>query len=412
MDGFFSESELFVKSPPSLLPACGVCKLFEQCNSPKMPVSGEGRRKILVLGEGPGRNEDIQGKQFVGESGRFLVDKFARCGVDFRRDCWVTNSVICRPTRKDEKGQVRNRKPTDKEISYCRPNLIQTINELQPEIIIPLGSVAVKSLIGWLWKGDVGSIERWLGWKIPCQKLNAWITPNWHPAAIGYEEKNKEVMEKLFEKHLSRALKLKGRPFKKVPDYLSQVQCIYDPDEAAEAIRKITKDNPSLVAFDYETNCLKSDSDVAKIVSCSLSDGETTIAYPWVGEATKATKEFFVSDVAKVAANAKFEIRWTRSKLGVWIKNIVFDTMQAAHILDNRKAITSVKFQAFVLLGQPSYNDHIEPFLEAPRKLGGNAINRIDDINLRQLLVYNGLDSLLEILIARKQMKKLGVFYE
>jgi uracil-DNA glycosylase family 4 len=172
--GFFTKSQLASKAPVSRIPHCGSCGLFRQCKSPKMPVSGKGRKQILLVGEAPGKNEDLEGKQFVGKTGQLLERSLRSVGIDMRRDCWLTNALICRPPN--------NAKPSHKEIGYCRANLINTIEKLKPEIIIPIGDAAVESLMTWLWKDKIGSIGRWVGWNIPHQKLNAWICHIWHPS--------------------------------------------------------------------------------------------------------------------------------------------------------------------------------------------------------------------------------------
>lgn len=96
----------------------------------------------------------------------------------------------------------------------------------------------------------------------------------------------------------------------------------------------------------------------------------------------------------------KFEERWTVAKLGCKVRGWHWDTMLAAHILDNRSGITSLKFQAFVHLGISDYDSHISPFLYSKHP---NETNRIDQVDDKSLLLYNGLDSLLEYLIMKKQ---------
>lgn len=397
--GFFRSLALpTYTAPVSLIPKCGECGLYQKCKSPKMPPSGKGRKKILILGEAPGATEDQQGIQFVGDSGQLLERTLRKVGIDMRRDCYITNIAICRPP---------NNKLDERVINYCRPNLIQTIKELQPEIIIPLGASAVKSLIGWLWKEDVKGIGRWVGWQIPSQQLNAWITPTWHPSFLLRSEETKggtEVLELLFERHLQAAVALEGRPWKVVPDYASKVKILMDVDEAAVKIREFLK--AKVIAFDYETTSLKPDGSHAEIVCCSISDGKTTIAYPWHGKTERATKELLLSDVGKVASNMKFEHRFSLAKLGVEVRNWKWDTMIAAHVIDNRKAITSIKFQSFVLLGMPSYDNDVKPYLKSK---GSNLPNKVRQASLPKLLLYCGLDSLLEIKVAKIQAKLMGV---
>lgn len=398
MAGFFSELQIASKAPQARLPACGACGLFKQCQSPKMPIDGEGRKKILIVGEAPGKNEDQEGQPFVGKSGRLLRDTLDDLGVNMRKDCWITNALICRPPG--------NRTPTDKEIGYCRPNINLAIDDLKPNVIITLGKAAVTSVIEPLWKENVGGMIRWAGWNIPCQRPNTWICPTFHPSYVLREDRNRAV-KLLFEQHLKRAITHKDKPWKEVPDYRKEVEIIMDPDEAAKIIRKFTKKGGN-VAFDYETNMLKPDSDDAQIITCSVCwEGKRTIAYPWHGKAIAATSDMLRSEnVAKIASNAKFEERWTKAILKHGVKNWRWDTMLAAHVLDNRRTITSIKFQAFVLLGQEKYDNHIAPYLRSTTK-SCNSPNRIKEVNLRELLMYNGLDSLLEYKVAMKQIPRI-----
>lgn len=406
--GFFPAPTLN-RAPLSLIPKCGECGLFKTCVSPKMPYSGKGKRKILLLGEAPGKNEDDKNRQFVGESGSYLQSILTKVGIDMREDCWLHNAVICRPPKNElPEGAV----------DHCRPNLVKTLQELKPEIIIPLGATAVKSLIGWLWKEDVDSINRWVGWRIPCQRdgynkeFNCWICPTWHPSYLQRSRKdpsikNSGVMEKFFEEHLRAAAKLQGRPWKEVPDYKSKVRILYTADEAIPLIREFAKGNKP-IAFDYETTMLKPDSTRAQIYSCSISDGKTTIAFPWLERIAPVVGELLKSNLPKIGFNAKFEDRWTRKEFGHGVNNWLWCGMLAAHTLDNRKLICSLKFQSFILLGQQSYDDHIKPYLQGK---DSNSPNKIKELDLKQLLLYNGLDSLLEWKVAKIQMRSMGYEY-
>lgn len=405
MEGFFSLSEVTSKpTKGTLIPKCGACGLYKKCNSPKMPVSGKGKRGILVVAEAPGKDEDRKGVQLVGESGKLLEKTLRRMGVDMRRDCWLTNSLICRPPN--------NATPTNDQIDWCRPNLIQTVEALQPAVIVPLGASAVRSLLGWLWKdeGQFG-IGRWAGWTIPLQRLNAWICPTYHPSHLLWNRNEKKqgtvIVERMFEDHLMQAVaKAKeGRPWDEVPKFEDQVEIVMDVEKAAKVIHKMIRYGGT-VAFDYETNMLKPDNDNGVIVSCSVCwEGQKTIAFPFHGEAVNAVKKLVCSDLKKVAANMKFEERWTRIKLGVKVKNWAWDTMVNAHVLDAREAICSLKFQSFVNFGMEDYNHHIEPYLQAN---GSYAENRIRQVKLRDLLLYNGLDSLLEFKLAELQRESLN----
>lgn len=396
MPGFFAQTKS--SRPQSKIPRCGECGLYKSCESPKMPVTGDGRRKILIVAEAPGKNEDKQGEPFVGQTGEFLRGELDALGVDLDRDCWKTNALICRPPK--------NRTPTDAEISHCRPNLLNAIDELKPETIILLGDAAVRSLIGFTWKENPGPIGRWVGWRIPDQRLNAWICPTWHPAYLMRENKQYVKADPRlvwFRRHLKAAVASEGKPWKEVPDWKSGVRIEMDP-QTAVALIDAAHEYP-LVAVDYETNMLKPDSSDARIVACGVACGDdygpmVTVAYPWTKATAAATGRLLRSPVKKIIANKGFEIRWTLKEFGHGIRNVVHDTMHDAHLLDNRRAISSVKFQAYVLLGQPEWDSHIKPYLEADNS---NTKNRIHEIPMRDLLMYCGLDSLLEFRIALKQ---------
>lgn len=397
-NGFFKTSKLLTVGQPAFaVPKCGQCGLYKTCRSPKMKVSGKGQRKILIVGEAPGREEDERGKPFVGPSGRFLEAALARAGIDMRRDCWITNSLICRPPS--------NATPTDYQLAYCRPNLTRTIRELKPIAIATFGDRALRTVLDGLWRDETGQLGRWVGWSIPTRPMNAWVLPTWHPAYL--LRQNDPATNLWFDKHLGNLAKIDNPPWAgDPPDYQSQIDVVLDTNEAALRIRQnlLLGDFPA--AFDYETTMLKPEGDGAEIVCCSICwGGRKTIAYPWSGAAIEATKEFLRSPCPKIASNLKFEERWTQRMLGIRVRNWAFDTMQAAHVLDNRPGITSIKFQAFVRLGVPIYDQHIKRFLISD---GTMKRNRVKDVHIKDLLMYCGLDSLLEYKVAEIQMKELG----
>lgn len=394
-DGFFSPSVLAQsRKPTASVPQCGACKLHLTCRSPKMPVAGEGRERILIVGEAPGKNEDDRGKPFVGQSGQILRDALREVGIDLDRDCWTTNALICRPPK--------NATPTNAQVEYCRPNIIRVLKDLQPELIIPLGQAAVQSVVGHIIKEKVEAMRRWAGWRIPCIEPNAWICPTFHPSYVLRTQDKDPVPKLFFRKHIAAAMEMGGRPHKDPPDYRKQVELIIRPADAAKLIRTATKeccDRGLWAAFDYECNMLKPEPSYARIYSCAISWADRTIAYPWHGEAITATQEFLRSPCEKVAANMKFEDRWTRAEFGHRVRNWRWDTMQAGHVLDCRKNISGLKFQSFVNFGVPPYNHHIEPYLQSDHAMKPN---RIDQIELQDLLLYNGLDALLEKMLAEK----------
>ncbi len=399
--GFFRSSSLSrpVQSG-DVIPHCGACGLYKSCNSPRMAPTGRGQKGILVVAEAPGREEDEQGVQLVGKVGREFRKRLKAIGVDLDRDCWKTNSVICRP--------VNNEAPSDLQIDSCRPNVLRAIKALKPRVVILLGAASVKSLIGKLWRNneDPGPIGRWVGWRIPCQSLNTWICPNWHPSYL--LRQRDPALDLWFDRYLEAAVELDDVPWPDAPpDHVNKVECLFSADGAAGVLRQMIE-RGGMVAFDYETDRLKPDHPDARIVSCSVCwERERTIAFPWHGEARVAMGELLKSDLMKIGWNIKFETRWTRREFGHGVHRWIHDGMVAAHVLDNRRGITSAKFQAFVQLGLSPYDGEVSSYLEGE---GGNGPNTIHRLDLKDLLTYNGIDSLVEYDIGVKQMMELGTW--
>lgn len=405
MSGFFPPSKLIsTKVSIPRIAQCGSCSLYKSSKSPKMKPSGLGRKKILIVGEAPSTAEDNRGKHFVGESGKLLKHILAGLDVKMNRDCWMTNAVICHPTT-----GVR---VTSEHAQACVCNLFKTIKELKPNVIILLGNpspkvpVALQSFIGTIQNESIGSMSAWVGCCIPNHDPNVWVCPTYHPTFL-LQSKN-DALNKQVRNHLKVAIKKhKSKPWEVVPSFEKAIEIIYKPSQAAMLMRELTP-KTRLGAFDFEGNCLKPEYHDAEITSASISfDGKRTIAFPFSGKAVEAFVEFLKSPCGKIASNMKFENRWCDYMLKTEVKNWYWDTMLAAHVLNNRTR-TGLKFQAYALLGQRSYNHHIEPFLSTT---GKEHLNRVHEIPIKDLLLYNGLDSLLEFRVAmiqKKAFKKNG----
>jgi uracil-DNA glycosylase family 4 len=402
--GFFAESEITSSKPRSLIPHCGACGLYKTCKTPKLPVRGKGGKRILIVGNRVSETDDEQGKHFAGSTGRELRLMTSKLGIDLLQDCWLTNALICHSSQN----------PTQQQLQNCLPNIINLIKELQPHVVIPMGDFAVQSAMSWLWDDSVGDAERWYGWNIPAQSINAWVCPTFHP--INAEEnKNKDLVYRIMQQQLEQACSHDAAPWQTIPDYKKQIEVIYDDEKVEKVIRSFLKqarkrDIP--IAFDYETDRLKPDHPKRRIVSCSICfGGSRTIAFEWTKRTRAAVRRLLLAKyVRKIASNLKFEEGWTITEFGHGVENWFWDTMVNAHVLDNRKGITSIKFQAFVRFGQSLYNKAIEPYLKSvDEHEGGNSPNQIDKIDLESLLVYNGLDSLLEFLVAEEQCAEAGI---
>ena len=117
---------------------CTSCNLSE---TRKNVVVGKGNEsaQVVIIGEGPGEQEDITGLPFVGRAGKMLDTALSSVDIDPLEDCYITNIVKCRPPN--------NRKPSAVESEACMPWLNEQINLLKPKIIILAWSTAVQSFL-------------------------------------------------------------------------------------------------------------------------------------------------------------------------------------------------------------------------------------------------------------------------
>ncbi len=108
-------------------------------------ASGDPYSPLMLVGEGPGENEDATGLPFVGRAGKLLDDILA--AVDLTRDnVYLTNTVKCRAAV-EEGGRMKNRQPKTTEIRACNPYLQGQMEAVKPSIILCLGGPAAKTLI-------------------------------------------------------------------------------------------------------------------------------------------------------------------------------------------------------------------------------------------------------------------------
>jgi len=117
---------------------CDACELAANCTQ-KVPGVGNQQADLLIVGEGPGHDEDIQGEPFVGRSGQLLDRMLAAIGIA-REQVYITNIVKCRPPN--------NRDPKQDEAQHCRAYLEAQIKQIAPKVILSVGRVSAHNLLG------------------------------------------------------------------------------------------------------------------------------------------------------------------------------------------------------------------------------------------------------------------------
>jgi len=160
----------------------------------KNAVPGEGNPNadLFFIGEAPGRNEDEQGKPFVGAAGKVLCGLLESIHIK-REDVFITSIEKFRPPN--------NREPKPTEIMACFPYLERQIHTIQPKIIVTLGRHALRRMLAWE-KGeqiDPPAMDKLHG-KLITGKSGRKYFPIHHPAAVLYNPKLRELLQKDFQK--------------------------------------------------------------------------------------------------------------------------------------------------------------------------------------------------------------------
>ena len=134
---------------------------------------GNPRAKILIIGEAPGPQENIQGKPFVGRAGKLLDEILRAAEFDPEKDVYISNSVFRMPPGDSGKAF---RKPTNTEIEYYRPFVQEMIRIMGPKILLLTGNVACYSVIGQT--GITKLRGKWI------HQNDFWIMPIFHPSYL------------------------------------------------------------------------------------------------------------------------------------------------------------------------------------------------------------------------------------
>lgn len=144
------------------------CPLCPLSVTRTIAVPGEGPLdpKIFILGEAPGKQEDLTGRPFVGAAGKVLEQLLKQIGLS-RSDVFITGSVKCRPPK--------NRNPKRNELEACNPYLKEQLKLLRPKIVVLLGAIAMNVTIGLKVVGEVHGR--------PIERDGLIYFPTYHPAA-------------------------------------------------------------------------------------------------------------------------------------------------------------------------------------------------------------------------------------
>jgi len=400
MKGFFTQKETgYQPQSKGKTLSCASCGLYKDVLTPKMQPFGGFSKGILCVGEAPGAVEDKRGKQWQGKTGSLLRQTLEGLGIDLFEDCLNVNAVNCRP--KD------NTTPTNFQVDCCRHlRLRELIEESQPQLILTFGNAALYSVIGDRWKKNLGGITKWRGWTIPDKDLRAWICPVFHPSYVMREEKNKAV-ETVWVNDLVNALDKLDKP---LPRWRKpRIEIIDD-------LSLLNDINADMITIDYETTAIKPQAEGHRIICASVANTPNH-AFVFMMPQDREEQQPFIrllrrSYINKMAHNIKFEDNWSNEILNIQPRGWIWDSMLAAHMLDNRTGVTGLKFQAYVNLGVVDYSSEIAPYMRSKDE-GSNSFNQLTELikkpdGKEKLLTYCALDSIYEYRLAQIQMEQIN----
>jgi len=306
---------------------CSKCNLCKNANTVQLGGEGPEDADIMIIGEAPGADEDELGRPFIGQAGRYLRKHiFQGVGLDVD-SIYMTNAVRCRPPG--------NKTPTKQNIRKCREHLVEEIKRVKPKVAILMGNVPLNSA---LYLDKVKDISKYRGKLMWHSEWNCWIMPTFHPSAPMRDRRDG----------------LRWRYKAMIEDFEDAIYCSISRKKASSELPKfniVTKDETlirylkmaltcSIVAVDIETDRLKPTNDILGMSLCCRTNGRYyPVYFQWstLTECSDAvvllTKLLGSEKVTKVFQNVEFDDKFLRFH-GFKTKGTVYDTMIAAHLLD------------------------------------------------------------------------------
>jgi len=352
------------------MPCHKLCKLHKTCKTVCVPatpaVMTDDRKDIMILGEAPGREEDVQGIPFVGRTGQALRDVLKQTGLLDR--VVFDNSVRCRPPD--------NQTPGIPTIRACRPNWVAEIERRKPRVLVLMGATAIKALTGEK-SVRINQYRDRKQWEETFGKHKVTVIATYHPAF---------------------ALRNPGM-WKYIVDDLYR---ILEPDFMAKEHIKVTivpnlirKKLPKEMAFDLETTGLNPFLQEARILTVGWSSSMG------IGAATTDIAGFVRileehPNTTLVGHNVKFDLLWLREKFGYVHKGPIVDTMSMAHLLDENRPAYALTYLSSIYTGTGDYDEG----MKAQR-------SNLSAMDILKVLEYNAKDAAVTWMIYKRMRKEI-----
>lgn len=126
---------------------CKACELHKTRHNVVFSDGNPETASIVLIGEAPGKDEDMQGIPFVGRAGKLLNDYLQAAGISRENDLYIINTLKCRPFLETDNGKLKDRKPTKLEKEACKHLLFEQIKIINPKLIILCGVSAMEEFL-------------------------------------------------------------------------------------------------------------------------------------------------------------------------------------------------------------------------------------------------------------------------
>jgi uracil-DNA glycosylase family 4 len=364
--------------------------------------------KLLIVGEAPGKQEDAEGRPFIGPAGKLLEELIEKVKIPIA-DVGFANIVRCIPWAA---GNNKVRPPTNEEIEQCEGWLIADLEAVGPEtLIMPVGNTALTYFTGR--KKITQARGNIYEFKIEAYEQPFEIMPTVHPASVLYDPhgpKGQFYYSAIMEDLSKAAEKIYGTTALPTDQY----ELIYDVEQLAEVVDAMLKRYHSrvelggtgaCVCVDVETGPdgygLKPFSNEGFVISIGFTD---EIGKAWViplhhddspflddaaeMSAIRAQMQRLFDTVPVVNHNIKFDYHWLREKCDLIIQHVAGDTMLQSWTLYNKLELHSLEYLSAKCLGIPHHKKEMEEALAALP----DGMKDMSHVPLDTLLRYNGAD--------------------
>lgn len=380
-------------------PNCSACMLRKDT---RLQLFGAGGKKILILLDAQDASQQSLKTYGTGEKFSVIKDILEQYGIDIAEDCWTSSVVQCFTLEPAEKNAI-----------CCKPLTDRLINTLKPTLIIAFGELCAKVLLDGLITDGI-YLDRVHGVVHNSRTYGCNIMFTYMPHKPTY---NTTVDDLIIRRDIHRAvisLHSKRRQWK---DEKSCVRILGEDAAIAQLEDCIKNPVKRFAALDYETNSLRPYNKNAKVLSMAISESANdSFSFQLTEKVIPHMVRYWQTEhIMKIAHNTAFERMWTAVKLHVLPVNLKVDTMILMHVLDNRETtFLSIKFLAPMLLGCGSWDGFISRYIDATREdkigYGSYALNAMEQAPVRQLLLYNGIDSLVEYRVFIELMELLNTY--